>query len=105
MEEIKIENELFEFARDTIEYEMMMADRERLNFGIHDDLLDFESRTSILPIYVSKSETEAATEIILCSAVSGLNSGKNGMPKEITITRKLLNGEEYNARYVMKKGD
>lgn len=96
-----IRRELLKLAKETLEHELMMADREELNFGIHDELLEFESRTSILPIYISESPTKVATEIILCSSVNGMDEGINGMPREITITRKILNGKEYKAKYVM----
>lgn len=70
------------------------------NGGI-DELLEFEGKTSVLPMYASKSELEPATEVIVCSAVSGRAHYVNNMPKSLTLTRRLLSGEEYNARYVM----
>ena len=102
-EKNEIKNVFSKLAKESLEHEVMMADRKELDYEICDDLLEFVSEVSILPMCVSESETEPATEVIVCSAISGGNDYVNDMPRELTITRKFLNGEEYKARYVLSK--
>ena len=68
-----------------------------------DGLLEFEGKTSVLPMFISKGELKPATEVIVCSAISGGAKYMGNMPKELTLVRKLLGGKEYTARYEIKK--
>ena len=79
--------------------------REKEEIDVEDKLLEFEGNASILPMYISPNELEPATEVIVCSAISGGADYENEMPRELTIIRKLLDGREYTAAYIQKTGN
>lgn len=89
-------------AKVVIRKEKKMKDEKKID--VEDKLLEFDGETSVLPMYISKSGLGPATEVIVCSAISGGAKYKDGMPKELTLVRKLLNGKEYTAQYEIKKG-
>ena len=100
--EKEINKEILKFAKDILKEAVREVDEEdELDFEIVDELLEFGNEASVLPMYVSKSEFEPATEVIVCSSISGGSNDANKMPRELTITRKLLNGREYKARYML----
>ena len=68
--------------------------------SIQDELLEFAGEASVLPMYMSESETDPTTEVIVCTEISGGANFVDGMPKELTLVRKVLNGKEHKARYV-----
>lgn len=71
--------------------------------SIQDELLEFAEDASVLPMYMSESDTDPTTEVIVCTEISGGANFVDGMPKELTLVRKVLNGEEHKAGYVIKK--
>ena len=70
---------------------------------IRDELVEFAEKTSVLPMYIAGKQLEPTSEVIICSEISGGADFIAGMPKQLTLVRKLLNGKEYSARYVTDK--
>ena len=100
--EKKINKEILKFAEEILKQAIREVDEEdELDFEIIDELLEFGNEASVLPMYVSKSEFEPASEVIVCSSISGGSDYVDDMPRELTIIRKLLNGREYKARYIL----
>ena len=68
-----------------------------------DKLIEFEEKTSVLPMLISETgdPDEPLTEIIVCSGISGGKDLKNEMPRTLILIRKLANGKEYKADYII----
>ena len=76
--------------------------RKKEKIDVKDKLLEFEGEASILPLYISPNELEPATEVIVCSVISGGANYENEMPRELTLIRKMLDGREHTANYIQK---
>lgn len=72
---------------------------------VKDKLLEFAEEASVLPMYIAEGDpdTTISVEVIVCSEISGGADYVKEMPRELTLVRKFLNGEEYKARYVIKE--
>lgn len=68
-----------------------------------DKLIEFEEKTSVLPMRISKTgkANEQLTEIIVCSNISRGDDLIYEMPRTVTLIRKLANGKEYKADYII----
>lgn len=82
----------------------MKDGKKKKKINVEDKLLEFEGEVPVLPMYISKDELKPATEVIVCSAISGGADYVDGMPKELTLVRKFLNGRQYTAQYEIRKG-
>lgn len=69
---------------------------------VKDELLEFAEKTSVLPMYIAEEDSDIvpSTEVIVCSEVSGQANFVDKMPKELTLVRKHLNGEQHKVRYI-----
>lgn len=69
-----------------------------------DELLEFAEETSVLPMYIAEGDSDIvpSTEVIVCSEISGQANFVDGMPSELTLVRKHLDGKQHKARYVIK---
>jgi hypothetical protein len=68
-----------------------------------DKLIEFEEKTSVLPMLVSETgdPDKPLSEIIVCSGISGGADYIYEMPRTLTLKRKLANGKEYKADYII----
>ncbi|MCK4258067.1 MAG: hypothetical protein KAX49_03765 [Halanaerobiales bacterium] len=76
--------------------DLVPQDEER-----RDELREFAEEVSVLPLYIAEGDpdTTISKEVIICSEISGGAHFINGMPRELSLVRKLLNGKEYKRRY------
>lgn len=64
--------------------------------------LEDYAKSGILPMQLSKtgSEEEPLEEVIICNAMAGGARRINSMPEDVSLERRLANGEFHVAKYV-----
>ena len=63
--------------------------------------IPYRENESVLPSVTLKENMVDIREIIFCSSIAGGARYDRGMPADLVLTRRLADGTELNARYVL----
>jgi len=64
-----------------------------------DKLREFEKEASVLPLRLPNDSSAALTEITVATGMSGKVDFVEGLPRELTLVRRLSSGHEFCSRY------